>query len=56
MGLSDVEDTTFSRQSSFRNVVFYSYLEARAMEEVHKSSHSECYTPSSEPFRFYLQV
>jgi hypothetical protein len=31
-----------------------SYLEFRTMDKVHKPSDSECYTPSSEPFRFYF--
>jgi hypothetical protein len=39
-------------RSSFRNVVFYSYLEFRTMNKVQKPSDSDCYTPSSEPFRF----
>jgi hypothetical protein len=41
--------------SCFRNVVFSSYLEFRVMGKVHKSSDSWCYTPSSEPFRLYLE-
>jgi hypothetical protein len=28
-------------------------LEYRTMEKVQKPSNSECYTPSSEPFRIY---
>jgi hypothetical protein len=30
-----------------------SYLELRKLDKVHKPSDSECYTLSSEPFRFY---
>jgi hypothetical protein len=41
-------------RSSFRNVIFSSYLEYRTMDRVHKPSVSECYAPSSEPFRLYL--
>jgi hypothetical protein len=37
-------------RSSFRNVVFPIYLELWTMGKVHKSSDSECYTQSSEPF------
>jgi hypothetical protein len=40
-------------RSSFRNVVFSSYLEFWTMDKVQKPSGSECYTPSLEPFRFY---
>jgi hypothetical protein len=40
-------------KSNFRNIVFSSCLEFPAMDKVHKPSDSECYTPSSEPFRFY---
>jgi hypothetical protein len=39
--------------SSFRNVVFSSFLEYRTMDKVRKLSNSECHTPSSEPFRVY---
>jgi hypothetical protein len=41
-------------ESTFQNVVFFSYLEFWTMDKVHKSSDSECYVPSSEPFIFYL--
>jgi hypothetical protein len=34
--------------------MFTTYLEYRMMDKVHKLSDSECYTPSSEPFRFYI--
>jgi hypothetical protein len=34
--------------------MFYSYLEFGTMDKVHKPSDSECYTPLSEPFRFYM--
>jgi hypothetical protein len=37
-------------RSSLLNVVFSSYVEFRTMDEVHKSSHSEWHTPSSELF------
>jgi hypothetical protein len=40
-------------RTSFRNVVFYSYLELRTIVKVHKLSDFECYTPTSEPFRIY---
>jgi hypothetical protein len=43
------EDET---RSSFRNVVFPSYLEFRTIDKVQKASDPKCYTPSSEPFRF----
>jgi hypothetical protein len=33
--------------------LFASYLEFLTMEKVWKPSDSECYTPSSEPFRVY---
>jgi hypothetical protein len=33
-------------RSGFRNVMFLSYLEFRTMDELHKSSDSECYTSS----------
>jgi hypothetical protein len=33
--------------------LFSSYLEFRTMDKVQKPTHSECYTPSSEPVRFY---
>jgi hypothetical protein len=42
-------------RSSFRNVVFYSYLEFRTMDKAHKLSNSECYTQLSEPFKLYMQ-
>jgi hypothetical protein len=35
--------------------VFY-LLENRTMEKVQKLSNSECFAPSSEPFRIYLDV
>jgi hypothetical protein len=38
----------------FETSCFYS-LECRTMEKVQKRSNSVCYTPSSEPFRIYLQ-
>jgi hypothetical protein len=38
---------------SFQNDVFSSYLEIQALDKVNKPSDSECYTPSSEKFRFY---
>jgi hypothetical protein len=40
-------------RSNFRNFVFSSYLRFREMDKGHKPSNSECYTPSSEPLRFY---
>jgi hypothetical protein len=42
-------------QSRFRNVVFSSLLEYRTMEKSKKPSKPVCYTPSSEPFRIYLE-
>jgi hypothetical protein len=36
------------KRSSFRNVVFSSYLEFWTMDKVYESSESECYAPSSE--------
>jgi hypothetical protein len=39
-------------RSSFRNVVFSSYLEFWTIDKAHKSGDSECYTSSSEHFRF----
>jgi hypothetical protein len=41
------------KKSSFRSVVFSSNLEFWMMGKVHKPSDSSCYTPSSEPYRFY---
>jgi hypothetical protein len=38
--------------NSFGNIVFYSYLEFRTTDKVHKRSNSACYAPPSEPFRF----
>jgi hypothetical protein len=38
----------------FQNVVFSSYLEKRTMDKFHKPNDSECYSPSSEPFRLFL--
>jgi hypothetical protein len=32
------------------------FLEYRTMDKVQKPSNPECYTPSSEPFRIYVQV
>jgi hypothetical protein len=40
-------------RSSFRYVVFSSYLEFRTMGKVHKPSDSECCAPKSEPYRFF---
>jgi hypothetical protein len=40
-------------RSSFRNVLFSSYLESRTLDRALKPCDSECCTPSSEPFRFY---
>jgi hypothetical protein len=37
------------KRSNFRSVVFSVYLEFRTMGKVHKPSHSECCTTSSEP-------
>jgi hypothetical protein len=34
--------------------MFSSYLKFRTMDKVHKPSDSECYTPSAEPFRTYI--
>jgi hypothetical protein len=42
-------------RSSFRNAVS-SFVEYRTMDKVRKPSNSEGYTPSSEPFRIYLQT
>jgi hypothetical protein len=39
--------------TSFRNIVYSSYLEFRTMDKVRKTSDSQCCTPKSEPFRFY---
>jgi hypothetical protein len=39
---------------SFRNVVFFNFLEYWTMDKVQKLSNSECYTPSSGPTRIYL--
>jgi hypothetical protein len=36
----------------FRNIVYSSPLEFRAVEKVQKSSGYECYTPSPKPFGF----
>jgi hypothetical protein len=33
---------------------FYYFLEYRTMGKVQKPSNSECYMPSSEPFRIYI--
>jgi hypothetical protein len=42
-------------RSSFRNVVFYLlFFRIRTMDEVRKPINSVCYTPSSEPYRTYL--
>jgi hypothetical protein len=41
-------------RSNFHNVVFYSYLEFQMVCKVHKINDSECYAPSSEHFRIYL--
>jgi hypothetical protein len=35
---------------------FWALSIVRTMENVQKHSNSECYTPSSEPFRIYLDV
>jgi hypothetical protein len=35
------------------SVAWSSYLVFMMMDRVHKSNDFECYTPSSEPFRFY---
>jgi hypothetical protein len=42
-------------RSSFRNIEFFNYLEFRTMDKVQKPSDSECYAPSSEPFKIYLE-
>jgi hypothetical protein len=41
---------------SFRKAVFSSYLELRTVDKVQTPSDSECYTPSSELFRFYIYI
>jgi hypothetical protein len=44
-------------RSSFRNVVFFLFLviiKIRTMDKVRNPSNSVCYTPSSEPYRIYL--
>jgi hypothetical protein len=37
--------------STFRKVVFSSYLELRTLDKIHNPSDSWCYAPSLEPFR-----
>jgi hypothetical protein len=44
------------KRCSFRNIVFSSYFEFRAMGKVKKPSGSECYTPSRDHFRFHITV
>jgi hypothetical protein len=41
-------------RSRFWKALLYSYLEVRMIDKVHKPIDSECYKPSSEPFRIYL--
>jgi hypothetical protein len=41
------------KKSSFQKVVFSSLLEFWMMDKALKPNYSECYTPSSQPFRFY---
>jgi hypothetical protein len=36
--------------------LFYIYLQFQMMNTVTKPNDSECYTPKSEPFRFYLLI
>jgi hypothetical protein len=50
-GLSSPEDGNRSR---FPNVVFTSYIEFRTIDRIQKTSNSECYSLSSEPFRVFL--
>jgi hypothetical protein len=46
-----------AKRSNFRNVVFSSCLGFRTKGRVRKHNNfPECYTPFSEPFRFYLEV
>jgi hypothetical protein len=52
-GVSHPSSESWNR-SSFWNVMFSSYLEFWTMDKVHNPSDSECYTPSSEPFIFYM--
>jgi hypothetical protein len=40
-------------RSNFRNVRFSTYLEFWITDKVQKPVDSECYTPTSEPFRLY---
>jgi hypothetical protein len=60
LGTSDIANLDHGAEegnrSSFRNVEFSSYLELRTIEKVHKTSDSECYIPSSEPFIFNYVV
>jgi hypothetical protein len=42
-------------RSSFRKRCVFLHLEFRTMENVYKCSNSECYTPSSQSFRFYYK-
>jgi hypothetical protein len=41
------------RKSSFRKVVFSSLSEFRMIDKVLEPNYSECFTPLSQPFRFY---
>jgi hypothetical protein len=41
------------RETSKSYVVFSSYLEFWKIRRVQNASDSECFTPSSEPFRFF---
>jgi hypothetical protein len=47
VSLSSPDD---GNRSSFRNLVFSSYLEFRTIDKVHNPSYSECYTTSSETY------
>jgi hypothetical protein len=46
----------FGNWICFRNVVFFWFVEIRMMDEVQKLSSNECYTPTSEPFRMYMNT
>jgi Ulp1 family protease len=43
-------------RSDFQNVVVSSCLELRTVGNAQKPTDSECYTPSSEPFRIPLKM
>jgi hypothetical protein len=50
------EDTILRIQILFPKLVYFSGIEFRMLDKAHNLRDSECYKPSSEPFRFQMRI